>query len=394
MYKGARLAGQIRRTDSGNEFTYKHEYIQERLPAVSFTLPPRSAPYHASSGAIPAFFAGLLPEGMRLQAVITAVKTSADDELSLLLAVGDDPIGDVRVVPEGDQIAEDERVVTSADPSTESFRELFEISIDPMGDLDKAIPGVQNKISDAVISFHLTGRKGPSILKLSPDAFPLLVENEAFFLSLARTAGLNVPRFEVMTDRDSESGLLVERFDREFTDNGFLIRFGQEDGCQLLGKWPADKYRVALSDVVKVFMEAASAPKHAVLDLVLQYSFGYLIGNGDLHAKNLSLRWTDAEQLVAPTPAYDLLSTIPYPLDTRMAMKIDGRDDRIRGSYVISFGERFGLPSKLVRRRLGELLERSEPNLQYLEDIGYDAPTTERLEREIRHRLGELRRFA
>ncbi|MEX1125846.1 MAG: HipA domain-containing protein [Acidimicrobiia bacterium] len=46
-----------------------------------------------------------------------------------------------------------------------------------------------------------------------------------------------------------------------------------------------------------------------------------MTGNGDLHAKNLSLRWTDAEQLVAPTPAYDLHSTIPYPLDTRMAME-------------------------------------------------------------------------
>jgi len=58
-------------------------------------------------GALPAYFAGLLPEGRRLSALRRAVKTSADDELSLLLAVGADAIGDVQVVRRFDRITVD-----------------------------------------------------------------------------------------------------------------------------------------------------------------------------------------------------------------------------------------------------------------------------------------------
>lgn len=52
-------------------------------------------------GAVPAFFAGLLPEGVRLGVVISSTKTSADDHLTLLLAIGADTVGNVGVVPSG-----------------------------------------------------------------------------------------------------------------------------------------------------------------------------------------------------------------------------------------------------------------------------------------------------
>jgi serine/threonine protein kinase HipA of HipAB toxin-antitoxin module len=52
-------------------------------------------------GAVPPFFAGLLPEGRRLSALRAAVKSSGDDELSLLLAVGGDTVGDIEILPEG-----------------------------------------------------------------------------------------------------------------------------------------------------------------------------------------------------------------------------------------------------------------------------------------------------
>ena len=58
-------------------------------------------PVRATGGAVPPFFAGLLPEGVRLGIVTTSTKTSPDDHLTLLLAVGADTIGDVRVVPTG-----------------------------------------------------------------------------------------------------------------------------------------------------------------------------------------------------------------------------------------------------------------------------------------------------
>ena len=50
---------------------------------------------------LPPFFAGLLPEGLRLRALVQRVKTSEDDLFSLLLAAGADTVGDLSVVAQG-----------------------------------------------------------------------------------------------------------------------------------------------------------------------------------------------------------------------------------------------------------------------------------------------------
>jgi hypothetical protein len=78
-------------------------------------------------------------------------------------------------------------------------------------------------------------------------------------------------------------------------------------------------------------------------------------------------------------------------MDQHMAMRLDGRDANFQAQYFIDFAERFGVPSKLSLRRLRELADRCEPGLSELGSIGYDAATTEHLEREIRSRLGTLR---
>ena len=86
VYKGDQLAGHLTRIHEGVSFEYCHDYMAGNNDAVASTLPVREAPYVTGSGAVPAFFAGLLPEGARLNAVVAAVKTSSDDELSLLVA--------------------------------------------------------------------------------------------------------------------------------------------------------------------------------------------------------------------------------------------------------------------------------------------------------------------
>jgi hypothetical protein len=58
-------------------------------------------PVVTTGGAVPPFFAGLLPEGVRLGVVTSSTKISADDHLTLLLAIGADIIGNVRVLPAG-----------------------------------------------------------------------------------------------------------------------------------------------------------------------------------------------------------------------------------------------------------------------------------------------------
>lgn len=390
VFKGETLAATLTRTPDGVRFAYDTEYLATGGLPVASTLPLRDTPRLTPSGAVPPFFAGLLPEGARLEAVIRSVKTSADDELSLLLAVGGDTIGDVTVVPEGSRPA-DPVGTPPVDPESVSFRELFARSIDPTAQfLDSAIPGVQDKLSHSVVSFPVGVTSGPALLKLSPTGYPRLVENEAFFLGMARSCGLRVPRFELVTDRDGEVGLLVERFDRVVHD-GQVTKLAQEDACQLAGRWPADKYRLSVRDVVEAVAPVASSPPAAVLDLMLQTAFAALIANGDLHAKNLSVRWLPEDDLVEVTPVYDVVSTRPYPLDQKLALRVDGRDDRIRGSHLIEFAARHGVPERLLRRRLDDLLNRAEPVIPTADRIGYDERTTRLLIDEMTTRLALLR---
>ncbi len=392
VYKGDQLAGYLTRSSGGVSFSYAQEYIAGSNDAVASTLPVREAPYITAAGAVPAFFAGLLPEGARLLAVVAAVKTSPDDELSLLLAVGEDAVGDVRVVEHDLKPKSNRRDLPNA-PQEISFEDLFARSIDPSTmELDHALPGVQNKLSDAMVSFPVTGTDGPAILKLNPPEYPLIVQNEAFCLGLARRAGLSVPSFEVIKDRDGASGLLVERFDRRIV-GGSVQRVAQEDACQLLNKWPADKYRVSFNDIAKRLVRVVSSPEASIMNLIEQIAFSWIIGNGDMHAKNYSVQWLQAERLVVPTPVYDLVSTIPYPLDQHMALKLDGRNANLRGRFLVEFALRFGVPEKMSIRRLGELSDRVANHLDDVSLIGFDDRTNGRLATEMSRRLETIRQF-
>jgi serine/threonine-protein kinase HipA len=393
VYKGDHLAGYLSRSNGGVSFSYAPEYIAGSNDAVASTLPVRAAPYLTGAGAVPAFFAGLLPEGARLLAVIAAVKTSPDDELSLLLAVGEDAVGDVRVVEHDVKPKSNRRALPNA-PEDISFDDLFARSIDPSTmELDHALPGVQSKLSDAMVSFPVTGTNGPAILKLNPPEYPLIVQNEAFCLGLARHAGLSVPGFEVIKDRDGASGLLVERFDRRIA-GGYVQRLAQEDACQLLNKWPADKYRVSFNDIAKRLVQVVSSPEASIMNLIEQIAFSWIIGNGDMHAKNYSVQWLQTERLVVPTPVYDLVSTIPYPLDQHMALKLDGRNANLRGRFLVEFASRFGVPEKMSIRRLGELFDRVANHIDDVSLIGFDDHTTGRLATEMSRRLKTLRQLS
>lgn len=389
VYKQDVLAGTITRTETGNSFQYSDAYLGARGPAVASTLPVRARPYVSGSGSLPPFFTGLLPEGARLDAVIAAVGTSADDELSLLLAVGADTVGDVQVAPY-DAVPQDPPQDLPTDPTTVRFRDLLERSVDPTSErLDAALPGVQSKISDSMISFPIKRARKPAILKLDPPAYPLITRSEHFFLSLARTAGFAVPHHELITDADGEVGLLIARFDRIVNRDRTVTRIGQEDACQLLGRYPADKYRISVNEIAGRVVEVATAPQAAVLDLVLQIAFAWMVGNGDLHAKNYSLQWRP-DGIVAATPVYDVVSTLPYPLNQRMALRLDGRDDNFTRRSFVEFAERFGVPRQLTERRITGMVRRAAPGITDLGRIGYDEVTTTRLATEIHRRMDTL----
>lgn len=397
--KGDVPAGTLaRRPDGGVEFRYLESYLaREDAPGIAFTLPRSDEPVVAPAGAVPPFFAGLLPEGVRLQAVVTATRTSADDHLSLLLAVGEDAIGDVTVSPEGVHELSVAPTVDERDIRAADLWEIFARAVSPEPhSFDRvALPGVQPKVSAHMVSTPLRTTSGPAILKLNPErGYPRLVENEAFFLDMAEDCGLPVPPRRLVTDRHGHAGLLVERFDRACDESGRWRRLPQEDACQLLARYPADKYRIRAQDAISTAADTVEqnggSRRLALRRLFEVVAFSYLIGNGDLHGKNISVRQAPSG-VWEVTPAYDLVTTQPYAgWKDPMALALYGRANRLDRAHLMASAERMGLPPRALARALDAICEAAGPWIDRVPEIGLDPRSTELLQSMMRARLAEL----
>jgi len=82
------------------EFQQGSKYTLEYLhgyngPPVSLTLTPENNPFEFS--AFPAFFDGLLPEGIQLESLLRTAKIDKQDHMAQLLCVGEDLVGAVTV---------------------------------------------------------------------------------------------------------------------------------------------------------------------------------------------------------------------------------------------------------------------------------------------------------
>lgn len=356
VHRSDRLAGHLRRTPDGVEFRYAPDFLADATIPIATTLPLDPAPVVTGRpGAVPPFFAGLLPEGRRLSGLRRAVKTSMDDELSLLLAVGGDTVGDVRVVPAGDE-------PTDVAPLVEVRRDWSEIRInellressvvDPVG-----LAGVQDKASARMISVPVRRAGERFIVKVDPPEFPHVVENEAFFVGVARDAGLATVDARLVRDADDRPVLVVRRFDRVPTSDGGVASLGCEDACQVAGRWPEAKYRLSAEEIVTGLADQCSARPVALADLLRQFLVAWLIGNGDTHAKNFSiLRDPSGEWWTAP--AYDIVSTAVYG-DLSVAVPIGGRTRGLSRRAFEDFGLRIGLNERAVRRIIDDTLDRT-----------------------------------
>lgn len=286
---------------------------------------------------MPSFFAGLLPEGHRLSVMARAAKTSLDDELTLLLAIGGDAPGDVRIVPDGQTPRELVPAVDLSD-SRVDFRAISAL-VDPVG-----LPGVQSKASASMITTPVKALGRAAILKIDPHDHPRLVINEALHLEKARGLGIPVSTHEVLTDAHGIRGLVVHRFDRGIDASGRLTRFALEDAGQVLGIWPAQKYSVNSEDVVLALAAQTHAPLLATRNLYIQFLYAWLTGNGDLHAKNARMsvfskapqaggQWPPSTMSRAPPSTETRRWPSPSPVGRRASACAIGMNSPIRSGY-------------------------------------------------------------
>jgi serine/threonine-protein kinase HipA len=373
VYKRGVLAARIERYEGGTRFSYLPAYLASGGPAVASSLPLTTRPVLSAAGAAPPYFTGLLPEGRRLNALRRLVKTSVDDELSLLIAAGANPVGDVQIVGHGEPLDPDEHAVELDPKAPVDFEALLGDSglIDPV-----ALAGVQDKMSAGMISLPVASAGKRFILKLNAPEFPHVVENEFVMFRYAARLRIPLSHVRLIGDVAGKAGLLVERFDRvPVNENGnteaggvgneAVQRLAVEDGAQVLGLYPADKYNVSYAQVCHALVHYCSAPLPALRNLAIQAAFAWLSGNGDLHAKNVSMvQQPSGEWSIAPV--YDIPSTVVYG-DRTLALTLDSKRTGISRKHFLGWAVRLGLTERAAVKGLDLALRASAPLVADLE---------------------------
>jgi serine/threonine-protein kinase HipA len=177
---------------------------------------------------------------------------------------------------------------------------------------------------------------------------------EHSMLVLARECGLSVSqsRLDRVADRDA---LLVKRFDREYTPNGYrrarmlsaLTLLRAEDSYQDRDRWSY----VSLAEELR---RISSQPKIDAPELFRRMAFNALISNLDDHPRNHAVIAVDQEWRLSP--AYDLTPTTAVSLERRdLAMICGDRGRYANAENLLSQCERFLLSREDATRILSEM---------------------------------------
>jgi len=199
------------------------------------------------------------------------------------------------------------------------------------------------------------------------EALPLI---EWMGLQLARAVGLPTPEAALIRMPDGmPPALLVERFDiRDSADDPRWI--AMEDMCSVLDLDPHDKYSGTIERVARAVRALSTAPEDDLVILVKRVLFAWLIADGDMHLKNLALLKTarSGEQVFAEVrlaPVYDTLTTRAFPglAHDRMALKLNGKDERLRRADFVELATLAGLRVGDAGTTIDDVLHRLTPAL-------------------------------
>ena len=311
--------GVLRLVNGKMEFTYD----ENAQKPISLSLPLQKEPFKEK--VCRAFFGGLLPENPNMRELLAKkYNINVNDDFKLLKEIGRDCAGalsfhDMSEPQKSYQMLKIEGSILSVEELTKYLEEL---PYRPYLGKRLSLAGAQEKTAVCVINgkIALPNDDIPTthIIKTALPKYVQSIQNEYICMKVAKEIGLEVAEVEIRKVGEIEF-LLVERFDRKYSNNLECERILQEDFAQSLGIQARDKYKVTFKDCLKVLNQTAT-PANSKLRFVRQVIFNYLIGNTDAHAKNFSVYLTNDG--ITLTPAYDLLCSSIYDCDQRIAMKL------------------------------------------------------------------------
>ena len=226
------------------------------------------------------------------------------------------------------------------------------------------VPGAQAKLSLGLAGGgstraprRLTLVDAPAgyILKPPSPDFPFLPELEDLSMHLTRLAGIPCVPHGLVRLASGEFAYLTRRIDRQ---NGTKLHM--EDMGQLGGKPTEAKYRGSHEQVARLLQRFSAQPGLDLIRLYEQVHVAFLLGNSDLHLKNLSLL-KDPQRSWLLSPAYDMVAT-RLVLETdpdELALTLNGKRSRLDHGDFLAAMATSGLEPKAahnLQRRVAHAL--------------------------------------
>ncbi|MBX3487762.1 MAG: HipA domain-containing protein [Candidatus Paracaedibacteraceae bacterium] len=301
-------------------FEFSDDYLaqgyKDRTLSLSFLneagLPEQ--PARSYQRRLPPWFSNLLPEGALRKFISQSLGVAEHREAELIKHLGNDLPGAVEI--------------TTVEDDFELAEDLYQTQ---EAELRFSLAGVQLKFSAQWSDqHHLTipakGVGGDWIVKMPSPIYAGVPENEAAIMALAKAVGIDVADFELLpmemlgnipekVNLAENHFLAVRRFDRL---DGKKIHM--EDFCQILNLYPDDKYTSANYATLgrALYLLGGEAD---FIEYLKRLVFNVIIGNGDMHLKNWSVLYCDPTK-PRLSPAYDLLTTIPYIKGESLALNL------------------------------------------------------------------------
>jgi serine/threonine-protein kinase HipA len=395
VFMNGRPVGVLLKEPSGAiTFGYHESWLEgENAIPVSLSLPLREDPFKGP--VVAAFFENLLPDSEALRRRVSEkVGAEGTDAYSLLSRIGRDCVGALQFLPEDEAPAASGKIEGRLAKDEEIEAMLLNLTQTPLGldrekDFRISIAGAQEKTAllrhkgkwwkptGTTPTTHIFKKQMgtlPNGLDLSNS-----IENEFYCLRLLAAFGLPVNHAEICTFEKTKA-LVIERFDRRWTDDHRLLRLPQEDCCQALSTPPSRKYQndggPGIADILRLLQAGDSPAEDQKRFLKAQVVF-CLIDATDGHAKNFSIFLGPLGRF-RMTPLYDILSAQPslaaskiHKKQMRLAMFAGANHhyvvDRICGRHFIQTAEQAGVSATLAKEALQEVIDQALPAKEALE---------------------------
>lgn len=360
----------------------RHDGFEWRWNPIEDGGPPLIR--QTTPGKLPPFIVSLLPEGW-LETVLK------DKDERALLRSGKRYMSNITIVEQQNELAAlpPDVLLTRlekytadgaftgryAGPGRGDIEESFERNLAHIYESADTprLSGVQIKApmyldADGILS-PSTGKPFTHILKPAGtggyDALPLI---EWLDMALGKASGFATPATALVAMPDGmPPALIVERFDIRESLND-MRKLALEDFCSVLELPTQDKYKGTMERIARAIRPLSTAPEEDLLIVLKRAFFAWLIADGDMHLKNMALLKIaePGEQKfrsVRIAPLYDAVTTRVFPRlkHDHLALKLNGKDDRLRRADFRAFAATAGLKAgdadAAIDQMLGQMKE-------------------------------------